>query len=258
MNNVEILHKMERAYVNEVKAAPGGVGCGPFLIHLNPDSDLVWLNNAVLEDEQAPLDAHSVRDMMDVFLRAKRKPRMELFKELRPQLVGLLKAEGFSEESETPVLVCGKEDFLPFRTTDVQVDWVTAEVDPKPFLRAVDAAFGSTDEITPERVERLRQSLRRGSSWCAQARIEGQVVGGATLVPSEGTAELAGVGTHPDHRRRGVALAVSSFLMSEFFNSGNVVWLSAADDAARAVYERLGFRFVGTQVNISYSSSAEA
>jgi predicted GNAT family acetyltransferase len=71
-------------------------------------------------------------------------------------------------------------------------------------------------------------------------------------VPSDDAAELAGVGTRPDHRRKGVALAVSSFLLRQFFESGKVVWLSAADAAAQAVYEKLGFELAGTQVNISH------
>ena len=247
----ELLRNIERAYVKGVASKPGLISCGPFLISLNPSSKLVWLNNAVVADETAVIGGPDVEAMMKVFVNQDRTPRMELFKELWPDLIGLLQLKGFEIESETPVMVCTRESFTPRLDSRVQVRRLTAESDPVPFLKVVDSAFGHPDPIGPDRIERTRSSLRRGSMWSALATIGGSPAAGASLIPSDGTAELAGVGTADKFRRRGAASAASSVLLQDFFADGDLAWLSAGDDAAKAVYERLGFSVIGTQVNIS-------
>jgi predicted GNAT family acetyltransferase len=63
------------------------------------------------------------------------------------------------------------------------------------------------------------------------------------------TAEIAGVGTLPAYRRRGLASAVTAALAIDAFDRGiEVVWLSAADVDVAAMYARIGFRRVGTYV----------
>jgi len=63
-------------------------------------------------------------------------------------------------------------------------------------------------------------------------------------------AEVAGVGTRPALRRRGVAASLTCFLTEQLFAvGGTLAWLSAGDAAAQAVYERVGFAVVDTRLN---------
>jgi ribosomal protein S18 acetylase RimI-like enzyme len=80
--------------------------------------------------------------------------------------------------------------------------------------------------------------------------VAGTPVAGAVLQYGGGIAELAGVWTHPDHRRRGHARVACHALLAEAFAAGlPLAWLSAAEGALR-LYEGLGFVRVGTQVNL--------
>jgi len=238
-----------------VRKKPGVIETGPFLVSLHPTDSLVWLNNAVVNDDSREIESKDVQAMIDVFLQHERVPRMEIFRELRGPLLELLIQNDFSIESEMPVMVCTPETFddRPFK--DVRVEILHKDSDPKDYVRIGDIAFEHEAPLTPERLERARQSLRGGSPWAAVASIDGTPVAVATLVVSDSVAELAGVGTLSEFRRRGAASAASAELMRSFFShDGRIVWLSAGDSTAQAVYEKLGFKLIGTQVNISRAS----
>ena len=58
---------------------------------------------------------------------------------------------------------------------------------------------------------------------------------------------MTGVGTLPAARRRGIAAAVTGRLVEHARERGaDIVFLSAADDGVARLYERLGFRRIGT------------
>jgi predicted GNAT family acetyltransferase len=67
-----------------------------------------------------------------------------------------------------------------------------------------------------------------------------------------GTSELAGVGTRPQHRGRGIAAAVVANLTESMFAKGNSsVWLEYGGDGSRRVYERVGYRPGGRRLYVS-------
>lgn len=250
-SSLGLIREIERAYANGVAAKADLIRSGPFLISLNSSTDLRWLNNAVVEHADASVSADEVQSMIEVFLAHQRMPRMELFKELWPELIALLLEMGFEIESELPVMICTPDGFISQISPGVTVEVLTPDSDPVPFLKVLDSAFGQNEPVTPERIERTRDSLRRGAVWSAIALVDGRPAAGASLIPSDRTAELAGVGTAPEFRRKGAASAVSSVLLQQGFGTCDLAWLSAGDDTAKAVYERLGFKVLGTQVNIS-------
>lgn len=251
MENNALLARIESAYVEGTRTKNGLIKSGPFLISLNPTTRLRWLNNALVDDDSVAIESKHVQEMARVFEEHDRIPRMELFKELRPDLVATLIGEGFEIESELPTMVCTPATFVRQTSPNVEVEIMTPDSDLAPFMRVVDKSFGHEEPISAERLEGMRQSLRKGSQWAAMAMIDGAPAAVASLVVSDSVAELAGVGTLPDSRRRGAASTVSTRLLEEFFQQGDIAWLSAGDDTAQAVYERLGFKLIGVQVNIS-------
>ncbi|MEA2553283.1 MAG: hypothetical protein QOJ65_1459 [Fimbriimonadaceae bacterium] len=249
-NSNELLQRIERSYVTATAPLRDVVECGPFWLFINPGTRLVWLNGAVVANDQ-PITREWIREMVGGLKERDRQPRMELFAELRPELIRDLQAEGFVIESEMPMMVATIDTFIPQSSGGVRVEIMNPESDLVPFLRVADISFEHDEPITPERLERTRQGFKRGTHLGALAYIDGQPAAVASLVASDGVAELAGVGTHPDFRRRGAASTVSTVLLQEFFKTADLAWLSAGDDTSRAVYERLGFKLAGTQVNIA-------
>jgi GNAT superfamily N-acetyltransferase len=133
------------------------------------------------------------------------------------------------------------QDFGPFR----------ALLDPTTDLVYMNYAVarGAFEEAALRRLvqhfEHTRQGIAARSLRCALATVEAQPAGVGTTTPLAGVAELAGVGTLERFRRRGIASAVSSVLLADHFRDGDVAWLSAGDDAAEAVYRKLGFERAG-------------
>ena len=190
--------------------------------------------------------------MVQVFEANDRMPRMELIRSLNVDLIDLLLEAGFEIESEMPLMIADPESFKPQISESIAVEILTPASDPTPFMRVADQAFDHNEPITPERIEGMRQNLRRGSQWSALATIRGEPAAVASLVVGDSTAELAGVGTLEEYRRQGAASTASTRLLQEFFEqNGELAWLSAGDDIAQMVYERMGFEIAGKQTNIS-------
>lgn len=120
--------------------------------------------------------------------------------------------------------------------------------------RTGEAGVAVRDEVTAradaERLTKVRDMLRQG--------VVGRVVAGLHDGPAGplatggyqhagGVAELVGIATLPAARRRGLGAAVTAALASEAHARGlGTVFLSAQDEQVAAVYERVGFRRVGT------------
>jgi predicted GNAT family acetyltransferase len=79
--------------------------------------------------------------------------------------------------------------------------------------------------------------------------LNGEPAGTGVSHSLKGVAEIVGVVTRADKRRRGVAATVTSNLVARHFDSGgDFVFLDAADEAAATLYERLGFKKFGTNL----------
>jgi ribosomal protein S18 acetylase RimI-like enzyme len=94
----------------------------------------------------------------------------------------------------------------------------------------------------------VRDRLRAGLTAMAVAEdaADGALSAGSHQ-PSGGVAEVTGIATLPAARRRGIGLAVTGQLVEDARRRGaSLVFLSAADDAVARLYERVGFRRLGT------------
>ncbi|MET8144738.1 GNAT family N-acetyltransferase [Sphaerisporangium sp. NPDC005288] len=129
--------------------------------------------------------------------------------------------------------------------------------------RAIDAAlaeaFSGVFASSPEGAARLRRTEDDGGAVRFVRASEGGCAGAAMCsAPAEGTAELAGVGTRPAFRGRGIAAAVTAALTETMFARGaRSVWLEYSGDGSRRVYERVGFRPEGTRLYMSLEPADE-
>ena len=122
------------------------------------------------------------------------------------------------------------------------------ERDLADYIETQSRGFGDEGRgATPERIEELRTDIRLGNGVFL-VRVGGEAVAtGATIAPLDGFTELVGIATLPEHRRRGIAAALTALLADDAFARGaHSAFLTAADEDASRVYQRSGFRLVGT------------
>ncbi|WP_298342765.1 GNAT family N-acetyltransferase [Ferrimicrobium sp.] len=99
--------------------------------------------------------------------------------------------------------------------------------------------------------DEIRHVFARARSGRTVTGIAVQEGSGAVAVGSYNrvgdTAEIVGVGTLPAYRRRGFGSAVVQLLCENAFANGiQLVLLTAEDEQVAQIYQRLGFRRIGT------------
>ncbi len=208
-----------------------------------------FLSLAVPLDAEAGSDA-AIDTLVAVFA-AKRVPlRFEYMAELHPGLDAALAVRGFHLARRDPVMTCTADDIVvPALPYGVRYEDVAASpVVVGEFMLVQAVAFTMTASGNGwESI--FTQGLREGVFTAALAREGSTPIGAATLLRAADVAELAGVGTLPDYRRKGVAAAVCGRLVAAALGHGHALaWLSA-DPSGAGVYARLGFQVVGTQLN---------
>jgi GNAT superfamily N-acetyltransferase len=93
----------------------------------------------------------------------------------------------------------------------------------------------------------LRSLIRDGRSVFVVAEDEHGVLCSGGHAPVRDVTEIVGVGTVPSARQRGLGAAVTDTLVADAVRRGiEVIFLSADDESVARVYERVGFRRIGT------------
>ncbi|MFD9595681.1 GNAT family N-acetyltransferase [Kitasatospora sp. NPDC059973] len=92
-------------------------------------------------------------------------------------------------------------------------------------------------------VERIAERIAAGRTVLAAAVQDGTALCAGQHNPVGPVTEVAGVGTLPTARRRGLGLAVTAALVAHARANGvRTVFLSAADEDVARIYRRAGFR----------------
>lgn len=193
----------------------------------------------------------------------------EWLHDLHPDLLAVARSAGLAV-LEAPLMVLdatalppvdGPAD-VPVRLLDPDAPAFAADLAA---VRAVaDVAFGAPGtargatgaesrdaalvELPEEAVAQEESWIRAGRSVAALAEEAGVgAVAAGTALRVDDVAEIAGVGTLPTARRRGLAAAVTAVLARELLAAGtDLVFLSAGSEEIARIYLRLGFRRVGT------------
>jgi ribosomal protein S18 acetylase RimI-like enzyme len=105
----------------------------------------------------------------------------------------------------------------------------------------------AAEQRAPADADDLRQLIRDGRSVVVVAEDEHGVLCSGGHNPVGDVTEIVGVGTLPSARQRGLGAAVTDTLVADAIRRGvEVIFLSADTDDVARVYERVGFRRVGT------------
>ena len=211
----------------------------PFMSFATPHTDVSdWLDG--------------VRSLCDVFSLREREVRLEYFQELYPSLAPALEAAGFGRDSAAPVMTLMRGALAPPVQTDKAYRRLEADQPEqlRRFLGQQNAAYGDTGgEGALAWLPQLVDGLGSGAVLGAGLEQNSTFVSGATVQIGGDIGELAGVWTRLELQKQGLAFALCQRLLTDYFAVGyRLCWLSAAE-GAEGLYQRLGFRRVGTQLN---------
>jgi ribosomal protein S18 acetylase RimI-like enzyme len=263
-----ITHARLEAYLRRAAALTHEVEeFGPFTLYFDPHDALRFFNYAkpsrpFLPGENASLTDDALSHLIAAFEARGRLPRFEFTEEYAPGLPAILRRAGFGEEARQSFMICEAGSFRPVDPPPGMVIRGLTPVSPIEELRAYVAVqrqgFGEDDAATAgeDEAEQLRPQLGRGGRQDAVAWWGDQPVGAAGCTALlDGLSELVGVATPPRFRRRGIGAAVAAAAVAAQFAAGaEAVILTAEDESAGRIYERIGFRPFG--VSLAYSTES--
>ena len=256
---IELARKLEQSI--SLAPMPTGTGvesvnCGTFRAWFTSYTDNPQSNYAmpVALTDPAALGA-DVDALRTLFAARARKVRVEFVEELWPALADALQRAGLHLQAREPLMACIKSEFAPVAAPGVSVRLLSADdsdADLAAYLHIADErpADGSRP-VSDKAVALLRETLNSGNTTCAIGTIDGRAAAvGRCIAQDDGLGEITSIVTLPEFRRRGAAATVVSALLRGLFASGrNIGWLNAANEPARSVYAKLGFRSIGSLLN---------
>ncbi|MGM9441728.1 GNAT family N-acetyltransferase [Streptomyces murinus] len=237
---------------------PAACRLGGFVVGFDPATTSPYVNYATPVPGAEPTEA-DVADLIAAFRTRGLLPRLEFAPDAAPAVEPALRRAGFTTEAVHEYLVCTPATLTvpgaaPEPEARVRVEAPVTDEDYLAIDTALSEAFGGEWAPSPEGAARLRRTEEGGGAVRFVRAEDGSCAGGALCsAPAEGTAELAGVGTLPAHRGRGIAAAVTATLAETLFTRGaRTVWLEYSGAGSRRVYERVGFRPGGTRVYLRH------
>ena len=195
--------------------------------------------------------ARAVAGLRSVFQQRNAELEIEYNEALYPRVAAWLEAAGLAFAERNPLMACRPDGFKAFSSPDVTVRRLSTSSDATDLQAFQSLRWtngGDEDRAVPS-VEVLRNDVGSATSVYLLAWIDGEPAGTGVSHALRGAAEIVGVVTRVDKRRRGIAATVTSELVARHFaSSGDFVFLDAANKEAARVYERLGFERFGDNV----------
>ena len=236
----------------------------PFTLFFHPTEDFKYFNYAIPDQPTGGELSDVLRQLREIFRSRGRVPRFEFFEAFAPALPAALLENGFSEEARQWSMLCTPQNLRSApEVPELEVLQVTASSpaeDVRDFIQAQHQGFNPEDIRLPDdaAVENLRAQLRIDGAGYYLGRIAGQAAGAAMVNrPLDGITEVVGIATRLPFRRRGIAARLTWQATRHAFAQGaHTACLTAADEAAGRVYERVGFQPFSTM--LAYIADASA
>ncbi|HEY8672586.1 MAG TPA: GNAT family N-acetyltransferase [Candidatus Dormibacteraeota bacterium] len=248
------------AFVRDSRRARGLTRVGQFLLMFTAATKHRYLNYAIPDDDADP-SAADLDLLVEAFRNADRMPRLEFLPTVAPALEARLLDHGFSVEERLPLMTCTRTSAR--RLEPPEGVRISVPFDDATMLAMASLQHDIFDDPEPadaSSVARLRFGLERGArALVAVDGTTGATAGAAQCVPPAGGAtEVVGVAVAPSHRRRGLAAAMVSALVTECFDAGLITVFLEAAPGADGAYRNAGFVRTSTSVHISLEEEGDA
>lgn len=247
---MELAVRIASAQVAGLSRSRRAIVAGPVMGLLH-ESDVWFLSCGVASEPGVPFDPDEVPAALEIVRKAfaaeDRWLTVEVVEEANPGLADVLAANGMTIVSRPPLLAVEPSQVVdPDLPASVTVSMVTDESAHAEANAIAAVAFEADGLATP-----FQPDPTNGRS--VLVRWDGVPVSTAAWTAvADGVTEVAGVGTLPDYRRRGlggIATAVATRAAIEHAGV-TLAWLTPGDDGADRVYRRIGYRTVATSVHL--------
>ncbi|WP_225826507.1 GNAT family N-acetyltransferase [Streptomyces naphthomycinicus] len=235
---------------------PVPVETGGFVAGFDPATTSPFINYATPVPDARPTD-RDVTALVEAFRERGLTPRLEFAPDAAPAVEPALRRAGFTTEAVHEYLVCTPATLAMPAAGDRPavlraVEAPATDEDYEAIDAALSEAFEGAFASSPEGAARLRRTQENGGAVRFVRAPGGGCAGAASCsAPAVGTSELAGVGTRPAYRGRGIAASVTAALAEAMFVRGaRSVWLEYSGEGSRRVYERVGFLPRGTRLYV--------
>lgn len=257
----EVLERIN-AYLDAApKTGARAEAIGPFTLFLNEGHG--WRYYARPTPGANGFSVESVRAVRQRQRALAQPEAFEWIDELAPDVGSSAEADGMRVVHH-PLMVLAADRFTPSASLEgIDVGIVGPDDDLTSLSAVAEVGFAAPGTDTgeagvveaaaaektqnPDTIAFQRGRMLAGLTVAAAARVSGAVAAVGWHQPLDGASELVGVATLPSFRRRGMAASVTSTLVADALERGvETVFLSADDDDVARVYERIGFRRMGT------------
>jgi ribosomal protein S18 acetylase RimI-like enzyme len=240
--------------LDALEARPAGtelLSVGPFrvVVSAQPGADS-WVTLVDGDTTRAELQG-AVGRLRSMFARRDAELQIEFNEAVAPQAAAWLEASGMKQTERNPLMACRPDGFKPFAALGVSLKQLSRASPASDLSAFQDIRWTDGGQVTRAvpSAARLRKELASPSSVYMLAWLDGRPAGTGVSHSLKGAAEIVGIVTRIESRRRGVAATVSSELIARHFASGgDFVFLDAANEEAARVYERLGFTRFGANL----------
>lgn len=214
---------------------------GP-LVGLLHDEDLWFLSTVVAAEPGAPFDPEEVPWALETIRKAfgaeGRWVSAELIEEASPGLADALAANGMTIVSRPPLLVVEPAELvMPEFPGGVTASVISSSEEQA----EVDAVAAAAYEMDLGARAFQADPVNGGSVVIRQDGVPAATA--VWTAVADGVTEVAGVGTLPSHRRRGLGALATAYATQQSFELGGatLAWLTPGDDGADRIYRSLGY-----------------
>jgi ribosomal protein S18 acetylase RimI-like enzyme len=182
-------------------------------------------------------------ELLATFRRRGARPQVEFIANLYPDLPACLEAAGYEETQRQPVLIA-HEVHAPPAPPHAEIVEITRTSPLEVVRENLDTnarGFGEEAGASEQEAQEFRAGLVTSRAFTM--RVDGRAVtAGMFEAIRGGVTELMGIATLPEYRRRGFAGYLTAVMAERAFAHGaTLIFLCAASEEARRVYERIGF-----------------
>ncbi|MGW7586190.1 GNAT family N-acetyltransferase [Kitasatospora sp. NPDC054768] len=273
-----LLDEIERYYDAVPRSAARTEDFGPLTLFVRDGGGWPYYARPALGHRGSAATAEDVRRVLERQRELGVPEAFEWVAEQTPELRAAVEAAGLTVH-EHPLLVLGPQDEAapaPELPEPVEVRVLAPDgpelaaalavphlafgdpgtaVGPTGAAELATAAARLTADGTAEQVARR---IAAGTTVLAAALEDGTALCAGQHNPVGPVTEVAGVGTLPSARRRGLGLAVTAALVAHARANGvRTVFLSAADEDVARIYRRAGFRTFATALIAEPSAQQE-